>query len=165
MEFYRTFIGLPVKVSNEVIEARKQLMSYLSTERISWVEPEKYHITLRFIGDTPVATVKKISLALQKRVVVPKKAGIQLSHLSYFGPRNSPRVIWIGFEQNNLFNLLKAQVDDVLVECGIPLSDQLFRAHLTLGLVRSLKNMTGFYDAVSTHKDRFSKLILIDRVI
>ena len=56
-------------------------------------------------------------------------------------------------------------VDGALQECGIPLSEYPFRAHLTLGRVRSLKDLIGFYDVLAEKKDKFNELVLIDRLV
>ena len=165
MEFYRTFIGLPVKVGNVVLQARTEMMQSLSDERISWVDPERYHITLRFIGDTEIATVEKIGHALQKGMVLPEKSFIRLSRTDSFGPKNNPRVIWVGFENNTMFEKLKLRLDNLLLNCEIPIPDQPFRAHLTLGRVRSLKDLNEFYNVVATMKDRFNEAVLIDRLV
>ena len=164
-QFYRTFIGLPVKVGEGVLEARRELMSSLSGERISWVDPERYHVTLRFLGDTEISAIKRIGRAIQEGVAIPQKSSTFLTQPASFGPRKKPRVIWIGFEQAMLFELLKGDVDRVLEDCGIPSVDQSFRAHLTIGRVRSIRNLNGFYDALEFMKDRFCEHVLLHRMV
>ena len=77
----------------------------------------------------------------------------------------SPRVIWVGFENNAMFESLKVTVDEALQKCGITSTDQPFRAHLTLGRVRSLKDLSGFYNVITDVKDRFKELLLFERLV
>ncbi len=165
MDFYRTFVGLPVKVGDGVLEARQELLNSLDGERISWVDPARYHVTLRFIGNTEISVVGKIGDSLLKEVEFPRKTHLQLQHLGSFGPRRNPRVIWIGFEETPLFESLKHDVDRVLGACGIAEAGQSFRAHLTLGRVRSLKDPGGFYRTIERMKERFEDRILFDRLV
>ncbi len=165
MEFYRTFIGLPVKVGKGFLEARQELIKSLAGERISWVDPGRYHITLRFIGDTQISDLEAVRETLENEVVLPGKTQLQLSHVGSFGPRKKPRVIWVGFENNAMFESLKVTVDEALQKCGITSTDQPFRAHLTLGRVRSLKDLSGFYNVITDVKDRFKELLLFERLV
>ena len=164
-QYYRTFIGLPVKVGDGFLKARQVLIDSLSGERISWVDPEQYHITLRFIGDTKISVVKDIGRALLKGVELPEKLDVIMTQPGSFGPRKRPRVIWIGFEQPMLFESLKEDVDRSLKKCGIVSLDQPFRAHLTLGRVRSIKDLNKFYSAIEDMKDRFTYQVLLDRLV
>ena len=79
--------------------------------------------------------------------------------------RVEPPFWWTGFEDSMLFESLKSDIDRALGRCGIPLVDQPFRAHLTLGRVRSIKDLNGFYDALAAMKDRFFYPVLFDRLI
>ena len=162
MKSYRTFIGLPVKVSERFLEARQELMGFLSGERISWVDPDRYHITLRFIGDTQITAIEMIGKALYENINIPVKNHVSLAQTGSFGPRKRPRVIWIGFEHTPMFESLKIDVDRVLQSCGIPSVDEPFRAHLTLGRVRSLKDINGYYKTISKLKYVFKVIILLD---
>ena len=165
MKYFRTFIGLPVKVGERVLEARRELMESLSGERISWVDPERYHITLRFLGDTKITAIDEIGKALYEKVNIPEKLHVPFAQTGSFGPRKRPRVIWIGFGNTAMFASLKFDVDSALKECGIAPVDQPFRAHLTLGRVRSLKDLKGYYDAIEAMKDRFNELVLFDKLV
>ena len=164
-QYYRTFIGLPLRLEQSSLEARQDLLSALAGERISWVNPENYHVTLRFIGETKLTDVKEIGSALYAGVQVPGRSLLELSELGSFGPRKRPRVIWLGFVQTDFFDSLKRDVDRVLEGCGIPVKEQTFTAHLTLGRVRSLQNLPRFYNTVDEMRQRFQSSVLFDRLV
>lgn len=164
-QFYRTFIGIPVKVGEGFLKATMELKGTLSGERISWVDPDLYHITLRFIGETEVSAIEEIGNALGKGIEVPRKLHSNFTRPGSFGPRKRPRVIWIGFEPSSLIEALKRNVDMVLEPCGIRPADQPFRAHLTLGRVRSIRDLNGFYDAIEAMHDRFSEQVILQKLV
>ncbi|MCP4313697.1 MAG: RNA 2',3'-cyclic phosphodiesterase [Bacteroidetes bacterium] len=165
MEICRTFIGVPLRVGDEFLRAREALMERLAGERISWVDPERYHVTIRFIGDTLPESFEAIRSALRKRVGIPCISMLNLHRAGSFGPRKKPRVVWVGFEKALLFEILKNEVDDALDSCGIPPVDQPFRAHLTLGRVRSLKDLSAYYSAIDSMKSLFSGKVSADRLV
>jgi len=165
MENYRTFVGVPVKVGEEFLRAREELIQTLEGERISWVDPHRYHVTLRFIGETRIAAVKAIGQSLKKHVEIPGRSVVKMDRPGSFGPRKKPRVVWVGFEENGLFEKLKTGVDHALTECGFPTVDQPFRAHLTLGRVRSLKETGRFYRTIESMQDCFSHSVIIERLV
>ena len=162
-QYYRTFIGLPLQVEQPFLEARRELLAAFREERISWTLPEQYHVTLRFLGDTERDAVQTIIHALRNWVSLPKQSRQILRGLDSFGPRKRPRVLWVGFE--DFFHHLKEEVDSALQSCGIPLENQPFRAHLTLGRVRSLKNPDKYYQTVEKMHERFKASVLVDRLV
>ena len=165
MEIYRTFVALPVKVGERFLKRRDELIDALGGERISWVDPKRFHVTLRFLGDTEEREVEAIGNALREQVILPPVTRLKLDRLGSFGPRKKPRVVWVGFEDPGLFESLKGAVDHALESCGIPTSDQLFRAHLTLGRVRSLKNMSRFYQVVGEMEEQFRVDVAMERMV
>ena len=164
-QYFRTFIGLPVRVGSTVLRARNHMMDALADERISWVNPENYHVTLRFLGDTDVTATQQIKEALQKELELPLKSSLRLTGPGSFGPRKNPRVIWLGFDQDEPFHSLKTSTDRALEKCGWPLSDQPFRAHLTLGRVRSLKDPARYYEIIEQIKETFTGRAEVDRMV
>ncbi|MCK4881369.1 MAG: hypothetical protein KAS82_11930, partial [Bacteroidales bacterium] len=113
-QYYRTFIGLPFRVEQGILQAHHLLITAFEGERISWVDPDRYHVTLRFIGDTKMSEVKEIGRALHAGVNIPERTRLEMTGLASFGPRKQPRVIWVGFEETDFFELLKCEVDRVL---------------------------------------------------
>lgn len=164
-QYYRTFIGLPLQVESDFLQASSALMTELKGERISWVKPENFHVTLRFIGDTSLSDIEIIGSALHQGVKIPGRTRLQLNGLAGFGPRKSPRVIWTGFEQSNFFDLLKDDVDRALEDCGIPAPEQPFRAHLTLGRIRSLQRLARFYSILEDRTPEFRSTITFEKMV
>lgn len=163
--YYRTFIGLPLRVDPYFLRARDSLKEALEEERISWTLPEQYHVTLRFIGDTDLSAISRIGSALRTGIPDRRQIHLELRGLHSFGPRKSPRVLWVGFENSGFLNVLRQEVDRVLASCGIPLEEQAFRAHLTLGRVRGLKDLRKYYDTVDARQHQFQGSVLCDRLV
>jgi 2'-5' RNA ligase len=153
-QYYRTFIALPVLVGGDLLELRHEMMIALKDERISWVDPKRFHVTLRFLGDTPLSEVDKIAKALKERENLPNAISVPVTGVGSFGPFKNPRVIWAGFSQEEWFNKLKEGVDDLLEEYGFPKQDQPFTAHLTLGRIRSLRNLSRYHEVIEGMKSR-----------
>lgn len=165
MKSLRTFIAVPIKVGNHFLLARREVMRSLAMERITWVEPERYHVTIRFLGDTTAGMVERIRFSMRKKLGRQAKADIELGDLGSFGPLKKPRVAWVGFEESCFFEGLKEEVDAVLASCGVLPSDHAFRAHLTLGRVRGLKDLKGYYRTIASMKGNFSGKVLADRLV
>lgn len=164
-QYYRTFIAAPLRVEGQFLQARQDLITALKKERISWTIPDQYHVTLRFIGDTELVDVKKIGDALHAGIHIPERIRLKIAGLASFGPRKRPRVIWVGFEETDFFVLLNREVDAVLENCGIPGREQPFRAHLTLGRVRSLKNLPEYYFTMEEMKHQFHGSVLFEKLV
>ena len=96
-QYFRTFIGIPVQVGPGFLSARQEMIRILKGERISWVVPERYHVTLRFLGDTGLKTATSIGKAILEQVEVPARSMISLERPGLFGPPRNPQggVGWI----------------------------------------------------------------------
>jgi len=163
---YRTFIGIPVKVGDRFLEARSELMKLLEDEKISWVDPDNYHVTIRFLGDVDVSRIGPICDSLDDKINTPRKMHIKFSRPGSFGPVKNPRVVWVGFEQGPVFESLRHDVDLALEACGFQKADKPLRVHLTLGRVRSkLSDMDGYYRAIKTMETQFGEKVWLDKIV
>jgi len=164
-QYFRTFIGLPLQVEEPFLQARYKLIAALKEERISWTNPDQYHVTLRFIGDTEPRAIIKIGSALHTGISIPERTMLEIDRLDSFGPRKRPRVIWVGFEESAFFDSLKLEVDRALELSGIPAVEQPFRAHLTLGRVRSLQNVQRYFEIVGEMNQQFSGRVVFEKLV
>jgi RNA 2',3'-cyclic 3'-phosphodiesterase len=164
-QYLRTFIGLPVHPGKEMLEARRELMTALEGERISWTDPARYHVTLRFIGDTEESMVRGIGKALHSGLNIDQQVIMEFTGLASFGPRKKPRVIWVGFEHSEFFLLLKSEVDRILEPFGFMAEKPPFTAHLTLGRVRRLQNLDHYYKTVEEMNPKFKGAVRFEKLV
>ena len=162
---FRTFIGLPLRVEPRFLQARRELISALDGDRISWTNPDQYHVTLRFIGDTEISSIERIGRELHAGVTAAPRIHLGINGLDSFGPRKRPRVIWAGFEECTFFESLKSEVDHVLERCSIPSTEQPFRAHLTLGRIRRLQDLQRYYLTIEAMEKAFNSTVLFESLV
>jgi 2'-5' RNA ligase len=104
---------------------------------VSWVRPENMHLTIRFLGETAPERARELAVAFAAPLSTPA-FDLRFSGVGTFPPRGPARVIWIGItEGHEALAALHSEVEDRLVAHGIEREGRPFRAHLTLGRVRT----------------------------
>ena len=131
----RAFLAVPVP------EAQRQSLAAHLEEcgRLApgyrWVLPQNLHLTLRFLGGLDPATVERLRGDLRRVRASPFR--LALDGRDAFGPRSSPRVVWLSVSEG-------AQDCAALAAClerscratGLEPEPRPFRAHLTLARAR-----------------------------
>ncbi len=126
----RLFSG--IEIPAELGERLAMLRSGLSDAR--WVDPENYHITLRFLGDVDDATGHEFAAQL-RRIEAPAFV-LDLEGLGSFGGRR-PRAVWAGLAPSDaLFSLQRAH-EMAARAAGSPAESRNFHAHVTLARLRN----------------------------
>ena len=99
-----------------------------------WMDPENYHITLRFIGDVDHVTANEVTDALD-RLTHSEAFSLKLSHLGSFGGAR-PRALYAGVEVNATLLRLQAAQERVLQMLGLPPEGRKFTPHVSLARLR-----------------------------
>jgi 2'-5' RNA ligase len=99
-----------------------------------WIDPENYHITLRFIGDVDNKTADEIADALDK-LSHGLAFNVRLSHLGVFGG-DKPRSLYAGVETNEALARLQGAQERVLQRIGLAPEGRKFTPHVTLARLR-----------------------------
>ncbi|MCP4357274.1 MAG: RNA 2',3'-cyclic phosphodiesterase [Chloroflexi bacterium] len=135
----RAFIAitLPPAVKNELAQIRSLLAGQFPDRSVRWVQPDKMHLTLRFLGDTAVNQLLSITQQLDELTAEQPAFRLQLNGLGCFPNRKRPRVIWVGVAgETATLQLVKHDLDKRLLPLGWTQENKPFRAHLTLGRVK-----------------------------
>ncbi len=138
----RSFIAVPipgmVQKQARLIQGRLQAVG----GDVKWVDPSQIHITLKFLGGVESALLDALKEAVTAAIHVQPPFSLRLSGLGTFPSTGVPRVIWaaIGGELHRLLSLQK-EVEAALVEKGFPPEERSFSPHVTLGRVRSPRNI------------------------
>jgi 2'-5' RNA ligase len=144
----RLFVA--IELPGEVREALSRLQHELQRrglEKLRWLRPEGIHLTLKFLGETPVEKVPAIEEALSSVVPNLSPFPMWLGHVDTFRGEKVPRVVWVGVSNTSpdfygtvgsLMHLerLHLLVEKALVPLGFPTEKRGFTGHLTLARVR-----------------------------
>jgi len=95
-----------------------------------WVPPENYHITLRFIGETPGHRAEEIDMALAG--LRGRGFSLTLSGLGTFAKGGRSTALWVGVERNPQLDHLQNKIERALQRIGLEPERRRFQPHLTL---------------------------------
>ena len=126
----RLFTGLEVPYDVQLALSLKR--GGLSGAR--WIDPENYHITLRFIGDVDNRVADEVTYELE-RLNHSDSFRIKLSHLGTFGG-DMPRALYAGVESNEALHRLQAAHERVLRRVGLDPEGRKFVPHVSLARLR-----------------------------
>jgi 2'-5' RNA ligase len=100
-----------------------------------WLDPENYHVTLRFIGDIDQPTADEISRALTR--VDRRSFSLSLSGLDAFGG-NKPHSIVARVEASQALRDLQAEHERIIQRIGLEPERRRFRPHVTLARIKGV---------------------------
>lgn len=95
-----------------------------------WVQPENYHITLRFIGETQAHRAEDIDHALA--ALKARSFDLTLSGVGTFARSGRSTQLWVGVERNPLLDHLQNKIETALQRLGLEPERRRFAPHLTL---------------------------------
>jgi RNA 2',3'-cyclic 3'-phosphodiesterase len=139
MKTIRAFIAveLPDDVKTYLSDTGQALATELPAGAVRWVKPEAMHLTLRFLGDTPVRHLPPISVGLDMITAGRRPFELELGQLGCFPNPKRPRVIWAGIRGAEAqLRAVRTALDRSLELWGWPVETKLFQPHLTLGRVK-----------------------------
>ena len=107
------------------------------TSGMSWVRPENFHLTIRFLGDLGESGVRRVCDQVTEAASTLTAPAARLGELGAFPNLARPRVLWLGFSEGRAeVETLGKSVNDALRRGGFGPPDKPFRPHLTLARVR-----------------------------
>jgi 2'-5' RNA ligase len=141
MPTIRTFdaLSLPREIATAMSSIQEELIA--SHAEVKWDTSDKFHITLKFLGDTEASLIPRIADDLQHSIGSFPAFEIAYEDLGGFPNVERPRVVWIGARENPQIKQLQTQVELVCTSFGFPKEDRPFHAHITLGRVKGSRNL------------------------
>jgi RNA 2',3'-cyclic 3'-phosphodiesterase len=125
----RIFTGLELPL--DVAQSLAALRGGLPGAR--WIEPEDYHVTLRFIGDVDDTLAREVALLLGKVSRPPLE--LRLDGLSSFGGRR-PRAVIATLAQTPALMELQAEHERLMQRVGLEPEGRKYTPHVTLARLR-----------------------------
>lgn len=141
-ETIRTFIA--IKISSELEQAFKKLLEELKRVQcnVKWVNPESVHLTLKFLGNLTKTKIGEVLEGTKEASRDFSSFQIRTKERGAFPSIKRPRVFWVGLEADSQTLIqLQNKIDDELSGLGFEKDTRRFHPHLTVGRVRSPKNI------------------------
>ena len=132
------------------MEHIKRLRSELPDVRASFSREDNLHLTLKFLGNVPVADIPKVSDAVARATKSVSPFELTFSDCGSFPPHGRPSVLWLGTEASGL-QILHAAIEEELATVGFPRESRPFYPHLTIARLRHPK---GARQLGELHKSR-----------
>jgi 2'-5' RNA ligase len=161
----RLFVAIKIRPDENFMKTYIALRHALQLEKISWVKPDNFHLTLKFLGKTPEEKLPVIKKVLQQVTVKYQPFTLTLAGTGIFGSSYKPRVLWFGIEKNDTLWQLGEEVLHALDSEGFKRDRQNFVPHLTIGRIRQVKQKKPFQEVLSRHRNDFLQHVLVDKII
>jgi len=100
---------------------------------VRWVDPENYHVTLKFLGNVAEDRIAEVEEALDHVASTTRGIDLSVQGFGAFPTIRRPSVIWIGVEPTPSLRCLKQDLEWALKDCGFARETRAFHPHLTLG--------------------------------
>jgi 2'-5' RNA ligase len=104
---------------------------------VRWVRSEGYHLTLRFLGNVAAERVPALVGAVEGALAGTPAFEVALGPPRAFPSAREPRVVVVAAEPEAGLAALAARIEAAVVAAGLSPEARRYRAHLTLGRVRS----------------------------
>jgi 2'-5' RNA ligase len=129
--------GTRARIGRAIDTLRAVMEHGPSTARISWLVPERLHLTLQFVGEVSDPVADAIAARLLPAFAVATFE-IRLGRIGTFPSSGRPRVVWLGVEFGaDSLAVLHAEVVRRLADIAFPREDRPFSPHLTLARVKT----------------------------
>jgi 2'-5' RNA ligase len=140
MDSVRAFIAIELGegLRDKLGDLQARLRGDVPPGLVRWVRPEGMHLTLKFLGDVPVAQVESIANAVSQTCEEHAPFGCSVSGLGCFPNPARPRVVWVGIQEpSGALASLQRDVDRAVSRLGFEPEGRRFHPHLTLGRIKS----------------------------
>lgn len=122
----RLFVALPLP------EALRESLFALSAglPGARWTDPEKMHLTLRFIGEVDGRMADDVAEALDS--IRMAEFPLELRGLGTFVEKRGATVVWAGVRPNEALMRLRGKVESAVTRVGLPPERRKFHPHVSL---------------------------------
>ncbi len=167
----RLFLAIQTLPSVEYLAIYERLKHRLRMDMISWIDPHSAHLTLKFFGETPVDRIEKIINSINNGINLSHPFEFSLDKIGVFGSSHSPKIIWLGVENQEKIIQLHNDIMKSLRIIGYFPDPGNFVPHITLGRIKKCTDKQWFWDSIEEAKNKdiqqikVTKLILFESVL
>jgi RNA 2',3'-cyclic 3'-phosphodiesterase len=130
-------IALPRELRARVDQRISRLRELVPEARASWSREQNIHLTLKFLGEIPIARIQGFSSATARASEGLTPFEICIERSGAFPERGTPRVLWLGVsDDSGWLAELQGRLERECVKEGFAKEERPFNPHLTLARLR-----------------------------
>ncbi len=161
----RLFIAVKINPDKNLLEVYNSLKRECFASKIKWVDSKLFHITLKFLGETPEEKIPVIKKVMEKTVNDFNVFDFDIKGVGIFGSSYRPRVIWLGLERREELKRLGKTIIKSLEEYGFETDSQNFVPHLTVGRIKYVQNKNKLRKLIDQYKEAFLQNVKVEKII
>jgi RNA 2',3'-cyclic 3'-phosphodiesterase len=100
---------------------------------VQWLDPERYHLTLKFLGDVRSDRLPPLEKAVSRVAGATRAFTLTLEGFGAFPTIRRPDVLWLGADPTPALRCLKQDLEWGLASHGFERETRAFHPHVTLG--------------------------------
>lgn len=153
----RTFLAVEIsdELRAEIVQIQQDIKQRLAPHftkdvRVTWGQPNSFHLTVRFLGETDKQLLSSMREALDRVCQAHSLIDIPIERLQAFPTLQKPRVLWVGpsegWLQSDAAHQLSAWYQEIEACCrslGFEPDDKPFTPHLTLARIKMGERQVG----------------------
>lgn len=150
----RCFVAIALPPSVKALLVRVQDALRRADADVKWVEEENLHLSLKFLGDLEEEALSRLKGVLSVEALRWPAMSLSYAGIGTFPERGEPRVVWAGCGGDvEKLAALAGAVERSAEQVGVPRERKPFVAHLTVGRVRSGRNVKRLLSAISSQRE------------
>lgn len=154
MAMIRTFVAIDLPGPIQAALAGFVQILRQANAPVSWVKPDRIHLTLKFLGDVPEEQVPALCEALQSVAGGAAPFMLQAAGCGAFPTLKQMRVVWVGVRGDvEALRALQTGVEEALGPLGFQPEGRPFRAHLTVGRVKGSQRARVLQETLLSSQD------------
>jgi len=162
----RLFIAVEVVPNEQFLEIYTKLKSTSTKlDKINWVQPNLMHLTLKFLGETPIEKIPVIAENLRIACKAASPFVVNIGKIGLFGSRYQPRVLWFRVNDAEILQHLHHSIEKQMRKLGFPRHIGNFVPHLTIARINKIDDKKRFLQHIAQNQTEQIQQLMVKEVI
>ncbi|MCS6776676.1 MAG: RNA 2',3'-cyclic phosphodiesterase [Chloroherpetonaceae bacterium] len=152
-------VEIPPAIRADLARVQARLRAAAGEHGIRWEAADKFHITLKFLGETPETQVHALHEAATQAASRIAPFSLSLAGIGAFPGLHRPHVLWAGTGEGfPVLQGLAEYLDQLLTAHGFSPERRRFHAHITLARARCPSGQAALARVLKQHTETVDKI-------
>ena len=137
----RLFLAIPIPegIRRELRRLQLESQPLLPPRAVRWARPERFHLTLKFLGNVPAADTVALSEAVRAVCAAAPPLRLRAEGVGFFPDESFPRVFWVEIKSlEGRLAEFQRQLEAAAESFAEKQEKKQFTAHVTLARLEKL---------------------------